>query len=189
MDAHRTIKTILEEHRPSDTAEHADRAFVERFISTHSVILGKENPAGHITGSALVLDPEDRLLLTFHRKLNRWLQLGGHSEPMECDPATTALREAREESGLSNVDFHPRFGRRLLDLDVHEIPARPKEDRHYHLDFRYVFYTPTPEDIKVSKESKVLRWVSLDECDGFGFDPALMRALSKLRGPLSQPEM
>jgi 8-oxo-dGTP pyrophosphatase MutT (NUDIX family) len=123
--------------------------------------------------------------LTFHRKLQRWLQLGGHSDENEWNPATTAHREACEESGLDTLDFHPRFGCAPLDIDVHLIPDNPKEAAHHHLDFRYVFYAPRPEAIVCGDESTDLRWFSIPETIVLGFESALYRALDKIEQVLA----
>ncbi|HEX6160523.1 MAG TPA: NUDIX domain-containing protein, partial [Thermoanaerobaculia bacterium] len=54
---------------------------------------------GHFTASVYIIDDGGRLLLHHHRRLNLWLQMGGHVEPEE-HPHTAALREGAEESGL-----------------------------------------------------------------------------------------
>ena len=180
-DPRRQVLRLLREHAATDEKEAADVSAIEAFVGAQENIFGKTNPLGHITGSALVVDPDGRLLLTFHRKLNRWLQLGGHSEPTEFDPAETAMREAREESGLCDLVFHPRFGARPIDIDVHTIPARRDEPAHDHLDFRYVVLTQVLDEVVCSSESKALRWVAIDDLTPYGFDPALTRAVQKLR--------
>ena len=184
-DPNQTVLKLLSEHQASDAKEVADVAMIETFARAHACIFGKANPLGHITGSALVLDIQGRLLLTFHAKLERWLQVGGHSDPHEFDPADTALREAEEESGLSDLIFHPAFGRVPMDIDVHRIPARKTEVAHDHLDFRYALLTERPEDIVCTKESKALRWVALHETTDLGFDPALCRAIAKVSRALN----
>ena len=87
---------FLNAHRPLDEEERLDVERMKNFITRHPDCYGKQNSLGHVTGSAFVLDPEHRILLTFHGKLERWLQLGGHSDNEESSPAETALREARE---------------------------------------------------------------------------------------------
>ena len=72
--ANQTIIELLKAHRAMDDKEHADVEFIQTFAKEHAVVFGKSNPLGHITGSALVLDPSNRILLTFHGKLERWLQ-------------------------------------------------------------------------------------------------------------------
>lgn len=180
-DRRQLLLGILAEHAPADDAEADDVAFIDAFVRAHAQCFGKADPEGHITASAFVLDPSGRLLMTLHRKLNRWLQVGGHSDPDEVDPARTALREATEESGLTDLRFHPGIGRRPLDIDVHRIPARRHEPAHDHLDIRYALYTAQPEAIAITDESEALRWFDLDAVEALGVDAAVVRVLDKLR--------
>lgn len=109
---------------------------------------------GHLTASALVLDHErKRVLLTFHRKLGCWLQLGGHCDG-DANLVRVALREAIEESGIPDLVIDPR----PVDLDIHPIPARPDEPAHVHLDTRFLVYAPQGAQIAISEESLDLRW-------------------------------
>lgn len=115
---------------------------------------------GHVTASAWIVSRESRaVLLTHHRKLDRWLQLGGHTDGAS-DLLASALREAREESGL--VDFAPLpvgRGAVILDVDVHEIPARPQEPAHEHHDVRFLLETSELAPlVRQHSESKALRW-------------------------------
>jgi len=104
---------------------------------------------GHVTGSAwLVDDSGEHVLLTHHRKLNAWLQLGGHSDG-DPDTAAVAQREAEEESGLAAE----LLSRAILDIDVHEIPARKADPAHFHFDVRFVLVSCSGRDYVVSDES------------------------------------
>lgn len=186
MPHRRLLLDLLARHDTADAAEAADVARIRDFVRAHADCFGRANPLGHVTGSAVVVDPTGgRVLLTHHRKLDRWLQLGGHGEPHEHDPAVTALREAREESGLDALRFvgvQEGGVPRPLDVDVHRIPAG-REPAHDHLDLRYLLWTPTPEAIEVSAESRALRWFTWAELDALpGLDPATRRAFAKARG-------
>lgn len=136
---------------------------------------------GHLTGSAFVLDASLRcLLLLFHRKLERWLQPGGHGEPGETDPLAVARREAEEESGISGLALDPRAPA-PFDLDVHEIPARKGEPAHEHLDVRYLFVAPAGAEPRIDPaEANGFRWVPLDEAARDGGDPSVVRAARKI---------
>jgi 8-oxo-dGTP pyrophosphatase MutT (NUDIX family) len=96
----------------------------------------REDPDGHVTASAVVARPSNEFLLVFHRKLDRWLQPGGHVEAGDATVFDTAVREAREETGIS--DFKAPFGDAILDLDVHGIPAFGEDPAHFHYDVRFL---------------------------------------------------
>lgn len=137
---------------------------------------------GHITASAIVLrsgrsatNPE--VLLVFHRRLERWLQPGGHVDPDDVDVIAAARREVVEETGIA-TDAPTS----LVGLDVHEIPARRDEPRHYHHDLVFRFDALT-DDVSVSPESRSVRWCGVDHLAGLGPDAALLSAVGRaLRG-------
>jgi len=109
---------------------------------------------GHFTGSAWLVDGRGRrVLLTHHRKLERWLQLGGHADG-DGDLARVALREAGEESGLADLVVEPE----IFDLDRHVIPARGGEPEHWHYDVRFVVRATGEEAFVVGDESHALAW-------------------------------
>ncbi|WP_052107988.1 NUDIX hydrolase [Aerolutibacter daejeonensis] len=114
----------------------------------------RERLAGHFTASSWLVDAMGtRALLTHHRKLDRWLQLGGHADG-DRDLSNVALREAEEESGLVDLQVESE----LFDLDRHWIPERGDVPGHWHYDARYVVRTTGSEDFVVSEESLDLAW-------------------------------
>jgi len=125
---------------------------------------------GHLTGSAFVLDATgSATLLLFHRKLQRWLQPGGHADGDHL-LVRVALREAIEETGLTDLRIDPV----PLDLDVHEV-APPAEDAHLHLDVRYLVVAPPGAAAVGNHESEAVRWVPLDELAETGADAGILR--------------
>jgi 8-oxo-dGTP pyrophosphatase MutT (NUDIX family) len=110
---------------------------------------------GHFTASCWLVSADgERVLLTHHRKLERWLQLGGHADG-EADLVSVALREACEESGLADLAIEPE----IFDLDAHLIPARANEAAHTHWDVRFVVRCGGAEAFTVSAESHALAWM------------------------------
>lgn len=136
----------------------------------------RERLGGHFTASSWLVDRAgQRVLLTHHRKLDRWLQLGGHADG-DRDLAQVALREAEEESGLTGLSVDAE----LFDLDRHWIPERGEVPGHWHYDARYVVRVAGNEDYVVSDESHDLAWreivvVAKDE----HADPSLRRMAEK----------
>ncbi|MCX4691133.1 NUDIX hydrolase [Streptomyces sp. NBC_01408] len=149
-------------------------------LTAHPDGVYKPCQAGHITGSALVIDPErERVLLTLHKKLGMWLQMGGHCEPGDATLAEAALREAVEESGIaSGLTLVPGGPVRL---DRHPIPA----PCNWHLDVQYAVLAPAGAVAEISEESLDLRWFPYAEVAAVA-DTSVVRlveaALARLGG-------
>ena len=130
-----------------------------RFLASAETVFDRLHLTGHFTASSWLVDRSaTRVLLTHHRKLERWLQLGGHADG-DRDLSRVALREAEEESGLTGLDVEPE----VFDLDRHWIPERGDVPGHWHYDVRYVVHARESEDYVVSDESHDLAWRSVDE--------------------------
>ncbi|HYY30910.1 MAG TPA: NUDIX hydrolase [Chthoniobacterales bacterium] len=137
----------------------------------------------HFTGSALVVSADGaRCLLHHHRKLDRWLQFGGHCDGEE-DVLAVAQREAFEESGIEGLIV---ASGRPFDLDVHDIPAIGDEPPHYHYDIRYVLIAPEDAEFRTSSESNELRWFSTDEAQRLELDAGLRRMVDKWKSLLAR---
>jgi 8-oxo-dGTP pyrophosphatase MutT (NUDIX family) len=137
----------------ADVAEVA--ALFRDLVLEHADCCARTLAFGHLTGSAWLVDRDGtRVLLTHHRKLGRWLQLGGHADG-DPDLAQVALREAMEESGLYDLVLESDT---VFDLDRHWIPARAAEPGHWHYDVRFVVRAGADDRFAVSDESHALAW-------------------------------
>ena len=171
----------LRNHLPADEREEADRRRFVAFVARHPEPFDRGLREGHLTASAIVVSPDGgRVLLVRHRKLQRWLQPGGHAEPGERAGEEVALREAREETGILALQLHP-MAPRPLDLDVHRFPARGQDPEHDHLDLRYLVVAAETRVARHTGETDDVRWFGWDELDGLDLDAGLRRALSKAR--------
>jgi 8-oxo-dGTP pyrophosphatase MutT (NUDIX family) len=163
---------LLQAHHPLDAHESAMLAATIRFVAIEPRCAERSLATGHLTGSAWIVDPSHtRTLLTHHRKLDLWLQLGGHADG-DLDLAAVALREAREESGLASV--RP-LDSALFDVDRHWIPAHPAEPGHWHYDLRFLFVADPAEPLVVTPESKALAWVALAGLAAYTTEASMVR--------------
>ena len=119
-------------HRAGDAVEASSLARTRALVAWLPAPLDEHADPTHVTGSAIVVDEDDRVLLHRHKRLGRWLQPGGHLDPGET-PWEAAVRETREETGVDAR--HPDGVPLLLHVDVHEGPRG-----HVHLDLRYLLH-------------------------------------------------
>jgi ADP-ribose pyrophosphatase YjhB (NUDIX family) len=166
----------LHAHQPSDDHERTMRDRVIAFVHAHENCASRSLLVGHLTGSAWVINTEGtHALLTHHRKLNLWVQLGGHVEN-DVSMLAASLREAREESGLHEVHV---VVDNIFDVDIHAIPARRDEPEHFHYDIRYLLRADRYAPLTVSSESKDLVWMPLDEIAQLTQEESVLRMVRK----------
>lgn len=146
------------------------------FVTSYPDCFERSQKAGHVTGSAWIVSSDGReTLLTHHKKLNRWLQPGGHADG-QTDVASVAIREAMEESGLKHLQYQTSS---IFDLDIHLIPARGDEPAHYHYDARFVLIASGSRDFILSEESHDLKWVPLESLEEFTTEESMLRMKRK----------
>jgi 8-oxo-dGTP pyrophosphatase MutT (NUDIX family) len=164
MTRHERLLDQLRAYEAVDPAEEAHRAKMLRLLERAEAFSRAHFEPGHFTASVYIVhivdgDESGRLLLHHHRRLNRWLQMGGHVEGDEA-PDRAALREGSEESGLPDLTLVMDA---ILDLDIHGIPAGKGEPDHDHYDVRYLARTAAPDVIAIDQaESNELAWFTLD---------------------------
>jgi 8-oxo-dGTP pyrophosphatase MutT (NUDIX family) len=170
------LRPALADYRRRWPEEGETVALFDHLLAEGAPGFVRERLAGHFTASTwLVSGDGTRVLLTHHRKLGRWLQLGGHADG-DHDLARAALREAREESGLDGLVLEPG----IFDLDRHRIPEHGGVLAHWHYDVRYVVRAAGGEDFTVSDESHALAWRPVvDLLEDPGLDDSVRRMARK----------
>ena len=146
------------------------------FVETQPDCGERSLQVGHLTGSAWIVDPaRKRTLLTHHRKLDKWLQLGGHADG-DLDLPAVAFREAEEESGLGQLKL---IDGKLFDVDRHLIPARKADPEHWHYDLRFMVEADPNEPFTISAESHDLAWIQIARMSEFNPEESMMRMARK----------
>lgn len=172
------VLALLRAHAatPLDAQEAATTAEMLRFVEAEPLCAERALAFGHLTGSAWIVDPSRRrTLLTHHRKLDKWLQLGGHADG-DLDLRAVALREAQEESGLTRLRV---ASDRLFDVDRHWIPPRKSDPGHWHYDLRFLIEADPEEPLVVTAESKELAWIELARLAEYNPEESMMRMARK----------
>ncbi len=179
---HRTAVIALLRAHGARTLESHEAAMVAdmiRFVEMHEDCLLRSCGPGHLTGSAWIVDAtRKRTLLTHHRKLDKWLQLGGHADG-DPDLLAVALREAREESGLTRLRA---VSAEIFDVDRHWIPERKGEPGHYHYDLRFMIEADESEPLVVTSESKDLGWIDVADVVRLNPEESMARMVRKTTG-------
>lgn len=166
-------------YRAIDSNEMGFLNATQRYFGINTDIFSRKNFNGHITGSAFVLNRDrTHALLVHHAKLQKWVQPGGHVEATDADVLLSAIREVREETGISEL---VPVSSRIFDIDAHEIPENgaKAEPKHFHFDVRFLLEAQTDKMV-ISSESTDIRWVPLKEIDSFKSE-SLKRMARKAR--------
>lgn len=147
-----------------------------QFTESNPDCFDRSLTVGHITGSAwLVNQAGTHVLLTHHKKLNMWLQLGGHADG-NTDILDAARQEALEESGIQTLES---VNTEIFDIDIHLIPERKSEPAHHHHDIRFVFRCLEDENYVVSDESHDLAWVEIQSLENYTNEESMLRMATK----------
>ena len=143
-------------------------------LENHSNPLDRNCRPGHLTGSSLIIRPQDsQILVLFHAKLKRWLQPGGHADS-DGDMARVALREAIEEPGIPQLEIvEPP-----IDLDIHVVDP-PYEDVPEHHDVRYLVLAPEDSCPVGNRESTGFQWLDPDEIQRIDPDDGFIRMVER----------
>ncbi len=140
----------LYDYHPQNDEEIHNKSIIIDFIKTHPNCFENNCKPGHVTASAWITNrTNSKFLLTLHKKFQRWLQLGGHSDG-NCNSLQVAIREAQEESGLQ----HFKTDGKIFDIGIHHV-----SENHTHFDLRFLLQTLDPDEaIILSDESLDLQW-------------------------------
>jgi len=148
-----------------------------KFLDHETGYFSRNSYNGHFTGSAWIVSPDkSSILMTHHKKLGKWIQLGGHADG-ENDLLKVALREAKEESGIQQFKV---LSEKIFDLDIHAIPQHNYEPGHLHYDIRFLIEAdPTGEAVIISDESHDVTWIPLEDVAKINPEVSIQRMIKK----------
>ena len=172
------LAALLDRYQPEGDAEVADVRAVRALTGAAADPYQRDLPL-HVTASALIVHPPTaRVLLRWHQRQQAWLQVGGHGDPGETDPLAIVLREAAEETGLT--DLAPWPDAEIKQVVIVDVPPGKGEPAHQHADVRFFMATATPEAIRAENAQAQLRWLTLPAARDTTSEPNLREALARI---------
>ena len=174
----RELRRQVERFDPGrDRAAARSRRRTLRLLEQEHDALDRRNyEPGHITASGIVLSPDrSAMLIVYHRRLERWLQPGGHVDREDRGTMETAAREVLEETG---VELRHDRTVALIGINVHRIPAAKSEPEHLHHDLVWRF-TAVGARLGRPLERRQAVWCPLDGLKDHGADEPLLRTVRR----------
>lgn len=170
------LNNLLLNYTPSDAKQDLYKKKMLDFLNMHPDCFERTCKTGHFTASCFLVNKQNsKFLLMLHRKLNIWLQPGGHCDGDE-DVLRVAIKEAVEETGIINIE---PISSEIFDIDIHLIPKRGEEPEHYHYDIRFMLQVKSDENYVLNHESKDMNWFCADVDSMPTCDESVIRMFNK----------
>ena len=180
MDRKELISKI-KKYQPFNEQEEMDKALILNWIETQENAFSRENTVAHMTASAWVVNKErSKVLMVYHNIYNSWSWLGGHADG-ETDLLAVAVREVKEEAGITNVRpvSDEIFSLESLTVDGHVKKGRYVSS-HLHLNVTYLLEADEAEVLRIKPdENSGVRWFSLEEALAACSEPWMIERVYK----------
>ena len=150
---------------PYNEQEERDQNLILNWIEEQENAFSRENKMAHMTASAWVVNPErDKVLMVYHNIYDSWSWSGGHADG-ETDLLSVALREVKEEAGITKV--HP-VSEEIFSLESLTVDGHVKKgiyvSSHLHLNATYLLEADSEEAVSIkADENSGVAWFSPEE--------------------------
>ncbi|MBU2865147.1 NUDIX hydrolase [Reinekea forsetii] len=176
MESQELTLELLRQYNPEDLTEKKALSFISEFVEKQPRYWARDTLEGHLTASAWITNKtQTKAVLLHHKKLDIWVQPGGHIDDSDASLVEASLREAIEETGIASLTLKPKG---VFDVDVHDIPERKQEPKHLHLDVRF-WYEAENEALTLSEESNELAWLNRSEIEALTQEESVLRMVRK----------
>ena len=150
---------------PECEQEETEKRLMLAYLERFSDLLTRENEMAHFTASCWIVNPaRDKVLLAYHNLYHSWAWLGGHADG-DGDLRRVALREAQEESGLTQARI---LGEGIFSLEILGVDGHVRRGRyvgtHLHLNVTYLLEADDRLPIRAKPdENSAVRWMPVGE--------------------------
>ncbi|WP_296620493.1 NUDIX hydrolase [Marivirga sp.] len=174
---------IIRQYSPQSEEEKIFKQQMLQLYQEKSIVaFSRENLEAHFTASAWILNPNTQeVLLLHHKKLDKWLQPGGHADG-ETDLEKVARKEANEETALENLDL---VSDQVFDIDIHLIPEKKGIPQHDHYDVRFAYFCSNKGGTQINSESKDFQWINIKDVHTLTKEPSILRMVKKSKSILN----
>ena len=155
----------IENYKSFNEQEEMDRQLILNWIKNNDNAFSRENTVAHMTASAWVVNKDrSQVLMVYHNIYNSWSWLGGHADE-ETDLLSVAVREVKEEAGISNV--HP-VSEEIFSLESLTVDGHVKKGKyvssHLHFNLTYLLEADPGEAVSIkADENSGVAWFSPEE--------------------------
>ncbi|RHW35855.1 NUDIX domain-containing protein [Lysinibacillus yapensis] len=182
------LRQQLERYTPFNAQEEKDQEIILRYMDTFDNLLTRENEFAHFTASAwIVNEAKTKVLMAYHNIYNSWSWVGGHADG-DVDLLHVALKEAKEETGLTNVK---PLSEEMYSIEILGVPAHVKKGKHVatHVHLNVTFLLEASEDAPTSikeDENSAVGWFELNQAIEESTEPDMQVVYRKLNEKLER---
>lgn len=173
---------LIKKYKPCNEQEEADKQLIIKYYEMPQNILTRDNEVIHITSSALVVNKnKDKVLMIHHNIYNSWAWTGGHADG-EADLLHVALKEVREETGVTNLI---PLTNDIVSIDILPVFGHIKKGKyvssHLHASIAYLIQADDMEKLIVKPdENSGVKWIPIDELDSYSNEPHMKYVYNKV---------
>lgn len=177
MEKLKSLKSIIENYKPTCEQEEADKEQMLTFMEQHPDCLERTSKAAHFTASSWIVNPDrSKVLMVYHNIYDSWSWTGGHADG-DADLLAVALKEAREETGIQEVRpvSNQPISLEILTVDGH-VKRGEYVTSHVHMNLTFLLESDESETLKIKEdENSGVRWIPADKLADYVSEPWMLK--------------
>lgn len=182
------MKELLEKYIPYNEQEEKDKEVMLKYLNDFPNVYTRENEYGHFTASSWIVNKDrTKVLMIYHNIYDSWGWTGGHADG-ETNLYNVAVREANEETGITNLKplTDGMFSIEILTVNGH-VKRGKYVSSHVHLNVTYLFEADDTLSLHIKEdENSGVKWVDMDKAVSLSTEDNMkvvyQKIIDKLKG-------